>query len=115
MALLGKIVCGSITSFAVGNLTFRWIDLSKMTPDLINGLFELLGAAFVGLTCRRILIDRQCKGVSVWQAAYFTSWGFWNLFFYPHVGQWLSFWGGIAVVLVNTTWLGLMVRYRHVG
>lgn len=45
--------------------------------------------------------------------AFFWSWGIWNLFFYPSLGQWYSFVGGIALVAGNTVWVALALRYRN--
>jgi len=44
---------------------------------------------------------------------FFTSWGMWNLFYYPHLGQWYSFAGGVFIVSVNTFWLGQIIYYRR--
>lgn len=76
-----------------------------MLPDLINGTFEFIGALLICLSIRRLWLDGQVKGVSVVPVTFFASWGFWNLFFYPHLEQWLSFWGGVAMVLANSVWL----------
>lgn len=83
-----------------------------MTPDLINATFELLGGAFVALSVRRLWIDRSVKGSSPWTIAFFFLWGGWNLFYYPHLDQWLSFYGGLVVVLANGLWLVLFWRFR---
>jgi hypothetical protein len=42
--------------------------------------------------------------------AFFSSWGYWNLFFYPALDQWLSFVGGLLLVVANTFWL-LQIAY----
>lgn len=73
--------------------------------DLINGSFELLGALPICLSIRRLYLDGQVKGISVIHVTFFTLWGFWNLFYYPHLDQWLSFWGGVALAGTNTVWL----------
>lgn len=84
-----------------------------MIPDLVNGLFELFGAWFIGLSCKKLYTDKEVKGVSWLHVGYFASWGIWNLFFYPHVGAWLSFAGGVAVVVMNTLWLGMILYYNR--
>ncbi len=83
-----------------------------MTNDLINGSFEFIGAAMYVLTIRRLLRDKKYRGVSPWPVAFFSSWGAWNLIYYPSLGQWFSFAGGVALVLVNCVQLYLMWRYR---
>ena len=80
-------------------------------PDIINGSFELLSGLFVLLNCHRVIKDKDVKGVSVLTVFFFTLWGFWNLFYYPHLGQWISFAGGLIIVSANCLWVGLMIYY----
>lgn len=84
-----------------------------MWADLTNGLFEGLGAVALYGNVRAIRRDKTVRGVDWKATVFFTAWGFWNLFYYPHLGQWLSFTGGCAIVAVNTAWLGLAWRYRE--
>lgn len=84
-----------------------------MLPDFVNGLFELCGAGFIYLHIRQVRKDKSVKGVSIPATVFFAAWGFWNLFYYPHLGQWLSFTGGLAIVTANTVWIGLMLKYRN--
>lgn len=84
-----------------------------MIPDLINGLFELMGAVFIGLSCKKLYKEKIVRGVSWLHVGYFASWGFWNLFFYPHVGAWLSFAGGVAIVIANVVWLVMIYYYNY--
>lgn len=82
-----------------------------MTADLINGLFEAGGAAFTLLNVARLVKDRCLNGVSWIPTAFFSAWGFWNLYFYPALGQWASFAGGCLIVLTNLVWLALVWYY----
>jgi hypothetical protein len=83
-----------------------------MTPDMINGLFECVGGLLVLLHCRAVLRDRAVAGVSPIATALFTLWGIWNLFYYPHLGQWFSFAAGLVIVAANGWWLFLLYRFR---
>ena len=83
-----------------------------MTPDIINGLFELLGAFILLLNVRRLYQDKVLRGVHWGPAAFFTAWGLWNLFYYPHLDQWFSFAGGVCIVTVNAIWIGQVVYYK---
>lgn len=85
-----------------------------MTPDFINGLFEFAGAAFLSLNVRQILHDKVVKGVHWSSTVFFTSWGFWNLYYYPSLEQWWSFAGGVAIVAVNSVWLYLIWYYSTI-
>lgn len=86
-----------------------------MTPDILNGLFELIGALLLCLSIRRLLHDREVKGVSAVPVSFFACWGFWNLYFYPSLDQWWSFYGGLLMVAVNSTWILLMLWFAYVA
>ncbi len=80
--------------------------------DTINSMFQLLAAFFVLNNCRQLYIDKCVKGVSIASTAFFACWGLWNVFYYPHLGQTWSFYAGIAVLLANILWVGMMVYFR---
>lgn len=82
-------------------------------PDFINGMYELLGAPFICLSILKLIREKQVHGISWIHAGFFASWGYWNLYYYPHLNQWLSFCGGIAIVISNTIWLILLLYYRN--
>jgi len=84
-----------------------------LSPDAINAAFELVGALVLCENVRVIRRDRCVHGVNPWTTVFFTSWGFWNLFFYPSLEQWMSFAGGIALVGVNVVWLVHAWKYRR--
>lgn len=81
-------------------------------PDLINALFESISGIALWNNVRILFRDKKIKGVSVLTTIFFTLWGYWNLFYYPHLNQILSFLGGLLVVSANTTWVILAIRYR---
>ena len=83
-----------------------------MTPDLINGAFEAGGMLFIYGHVRKIQRDKQVRGVFWPAVAYFTLWGFWNIFYYPHLGQWWSLAGGLGIAAMNTWWVYLLLKYR---
>lgn len=82
-------------------------------PDLINGLFEGFGGYLVYQNVRAIHRDKQVRGVNSYATWVFTAWGLWNLFYYPHLGQWLSFAGGLVIVSGNLLWCIYAWRYRN--
>lgn len=83
-----------------------------MIPDLVNGGIEFTGGLLLLLHSRQVLRDREVKGVSVPPMLFFLAWGFWNLFYYPHLGQWWSFAGGCFVVAANALWVALVLYYK---
>jgi uncharacterized membrane protein YfcA len=85
-----------------------------MWPDVVNGLYELLGAPFIVLSIIQLAKDKKVRGISWFHVGFFTTWGFWNLFYYPHLGQWCSFAGGVAIVVANSIWLTQLIYYKKV-
>lgn len=84
-----------------------------MTPDVINGSYEFVGSIALWANVYRLYKDKEAKGVTFWATAFFMTWGYWNLYYYPHLDQWWSFAGGLSIVLANTVWLGQMIYYRR--
>lgn len=84
-----------------------------MIGDYGNSLFELIGAFFQVKNCLQIYKDKEIKGV-YWPAwLFFTSWGYWNLYYYPSLNQWFSFVAGALMAIANTTWVSLAWYYTH--
>lgn len=79
--------------------------------DLINGLFECIGGILICSNCYRLYKDKKVMGVNISVTAFFTSWGIWNLYFYPHNNLWLSFIGGLVIVISNSIWIGMSIYY----
>lgn len=85
------------------------------TPDLINGLFELLGAYYSWRNARQLYLDRSIRGV-YWPAwVFYSAWGLWNLYYYPALDQWFSAAAGAVLVAGNLAWIGVAVRFRLLG
>lgn len=82
-----------------------------MTPDLINSLFELFGSITLWLNVKQLVKDKCYNGVTTLATGFFMTWGYWNLYYYPSLNQWLSFTGGISIALANTACLILMLYY----
>lgn len=82
-----------------------------MIPDFINGAFELCGSVAVACSCWALYRAKQVKGFSALHLLYFTLWGLWNLYYYPSLGQWLSFYGGLGVVTTNLVYLRMIFYY----
>lgn len=82
-----------------------------LTPDLINGIFEFGGSLLIWRSIWLLYHQKIVRGVSAWPTSFFALWGYWNLYYYPHLDQWLSFSGGISIVTANTIWVVQMVYY----
>ncbi len=86
-----------------------------MTPDIINGLFEIIGALLTWMSIKRVIADKGYAGIYAPAVIFFMSWGIWNLFYYPHLGQWWSFAGGCAILVSNASYgiLGLYYKRKY--
>ena len=84
-----------------------------MIPDMVNGLFELIAGFFLWYNAYKLYRHKKVRGCSVSAAVFFCLWGLWNIFYYPWLGQWWSFAGGVHTDLANLTWVWLAWRYRH--
>ena len=83
--------------------------------DIGNGLFELVGAFFTWSNYFKLRKDRELKGIYWPLIAFMTLWGFWNLFYYPSLGQWFSFAGGAVLMLGNALWVNLALKVKYVS
>ena len=81
--------------------------------DLINGLYESGGGLMNCLNVLALYRDKKVSGVRILPQAFFTSWGVWNLYYYPHLNQWVSFTGGLLIVVANMAWVGLAIYYTR--
>jgi membrane protein YdbS with pleckstrin-like domain len=86
-----------------------------MTPDFINGVFEFVGSVALWRNVLQLQSDRVVRGVHWMATGFFMLWGYWNLFYYPHLNQWWSLAGGVSIVVANTVWLLQMVHYLRRG
>ena len=82
-----------------------------IAPDIINGIFEVLGGLFIIDHIRALYKSKEVKGVSVVAVSFFAVWGYWNLFYYPHLDQWYSTLGATGIALANTFWVFQMLYY----
>ena len=79
--------------------------------DLTNAVFELGGGLLIFLNCLKLYKDKEVKGISIGVVGFFTLWGCWNLYYYPFLNQWLSFAGGLLIVIANTLWVSMALYY----
>ena len=79
--------------------------------DLVNGSLEFFSALLVLWNVRQLYKDKMLRGISIVPTLFFDAWGFWNLYYYPSLDQWLSFTGGAALVAVNVWWTTLAIIY----
>ena len=82
-------------------------------PDLINGSFELCGGLLCWFNVKKLLAEKEIKGVYWPIQGFFTTWGAWNLFYYSNLNQWASFCGGVLLLIGNGTWVVLARHYEN--
>ena len=84
-----------------------------LQPDHINAIFEISGSFFLFLNVLQLHHDKIVRGVHLAPIFFWTTWGLWNLYFYPSLDQWWSFYGGVGLVLVNIVWVSQMIYYKR--
>lgn len=73
--------------------------------DIGNGLFEAFGAVLSWRNAYQLKRDKKIAGVYWPVYVFYTAWGFWNMYYYPSLGQWFSFFAGLVLVLGNLAWV----------
>jgi len=84
-----------------------------ITPDIINGSFEIVGGCFTWVNAWHLYQAKRTQGVYWPTWLFFTVWGAWNLIYYPMLGQWFSFIAGIWLVSGNAAWVVLAIYYNR--
>lgn len=84
-----------------------------MTADLINAGFELGGFIMMLPSLVRAWRLRAIVGVHWATPAFFWSWGLWNVFYYPHLDQWLSFTAGLLLIVSNSAWFAMVILFTR--
>jgi len=85
--------------------------MSLDAMDLINAAFEYGGTVAVVPSIAAILRDKRVHGLSALTPMFFASWGWWNLFYYPHLHQPMSAIGAVFLAGANSLYLFLVVKY----
>ncbi len=80
--------------------------------DIVNSVFELFAGFAILMHCRAATKAQNVAGVSVLATIFFASWGVWNLFYYPMLGQWFSFFAGIFVMYANVMWIRAQFKFN---
>ena len=83
-----------------------------MTPDAINGTFELIGAVLMSMDIVRIYRDKEVSGVWWPARLFFLLWGVWNIYFYSYYDHFWSWIGGLAMTGVNAVWVCFVLYYE---
>jgi hypothetical protein len=87
--------------------------MTILTADLVNGIFEVLASVFILNHVRVLWKSKQAHGVSLVSTVFFACWGVFNLFYYPHLDQRVSFYAGISVMAANLIWIYSIWRFRR--
>lgn len=55
------------------------------THDQINSVFEFCAIFMILNHCLVLYKDKKVRGVSVLSSVFFTTWSFWNTYYYPNI------------------------------
>lgn len=87
--------------------------MNTLTPDLINGFFELIGSCFILYNCSLLIKAKIVQGISIWTNIFFTSWGVFNIWYFGSLTQHYSVLFGVILSVVNITWIILAIYYTR--
>jgi len=79
---------------------------------MINAAFEFGGFLAIIPSIMAVLRDKRVYGVSLLTPLFFTSGGFWNIIYYPHLDQIWSAWAAVLLSVTNAVYLVLLFHYR---
>lgn len=83
-------------------------------PDVVNAIIYITLTGFVWLSIRRVLIDKEVKGVYWMTLGGLASRSCWNLYFYTFLGLWWSLIGVTFLACSEITYMILLYKYsRH--
>lgn len=88
---------------------------TQKRSDKINSGFEILGGFFTLFHIARIVQDKSVAGVSPLTVAFFTLWGYWNLYYYRSIQQRWSLRATYFITAMNSVWLVLLLYYSMKG
>ncbi len=80
-------------------------------PDLINGAFEASGGFFIMNHARILYKDKTVRGVSLVSNLFFLIWGIWNIYYYRHLEQIISLYGGLFLTISGIVWNSMIIYY----
>ena len=83
-----------------------------MWQDAVSGAFSTLSGFMLWNNVRMLYKHKKVKGMSILTVCFFTTWGFWNLYYFPFLKQWWTFAGGFVILSANVVWVYLSLRYR---
>ena len=81
--------------------------------DSVNGSYELIGGFFMLVNCVKLFMDKELRGTTLISAIFFCSWGYWNLYYYPLLSQWMSTIGASFLTIFNTAWIFMAIYYSY--
>ena len=84
-----------------------------MNPDIVNGALELAGGLFTWMNVRQILKDKMVRGIAWYSVLFFWAWSLWNIYWYHSLETPWSLAGAVWMLVANSTWLALLIRYRQ--
>jgi hypothetical protein len=82
------------------------------SPDIANSMLELVSVFVMCLNVRRLIIDKQLKGISIWSSFYGYAWALWYNYFCFASGQLYSATAGCVFSAVQTVWVIILLYYK---
>lgn len=84
-----------------------------ISADYVNAGIEFVNIIMMSINIRKIYIDKEAKGISIYSAMY--SWGYsiWFAIFCNELDQPVSTFVSTVYVFANLIWLSLFIYYNY--
>lgn len=67
----------------------------------------------LSMNVRQLYRDKAIAGVRIPVTLWFTTWGFWNIWYYDFVGSRLSHVAAMLAFAMNFTWAAMAIYYTR--
>ena len=79
--------------------------------DIVNSFLKYISGFFIIPTIIELYNTENAEGVSWIHVGFFSLWGVWNLYYFWNLDQKLSALANVFLILMNTTWLVMLLYY----
>ncbi len=80
--------------------------------DTVNATFQGVAALLVWHHVWMLRKDKAVAGISIPATCMMLLWSFWNMYYYPSLGQWWSFSTSIIMLGANAVRVFLLFKYK---
>lgn len=85
--------------------------MSGIGPDGVNAAFGFVSMWIIVINIVKLYKDKEVKGLHWIAPAFYTTWALWNLYYYAHLAQRISFLTGVGTAISYVVYLSMVLYY----